>query len=329
MNAEFDQTTADRLMEQAFQALDLERPKDALKIGRSLERMRYSGCFEVQALAYAALGKRAKAIKVLETGTEKCPNVWQLWQLLGNYLSDEGRMEAACEAYEKGLATDQPYRESLSLNLAIALIRWDRPTEARARLAPIIDSSDFQSLDGSLRARMLAAELEACRLLEDCEAAVRRFEDLGQHDFDDGAAEEQSILWAEYALALMRLDRRDAAKQAAIQAARSNPQNDHALWILRETRKKAVAGPITQYRLMLAGEWRPQSTHAGEKFDGFFANYDVCADSEAEALGFVLELQPDGVENLRIEEVSRIGTTSDPKGVYSAGGYINYRDDDA
>lgn len=79
VKAGFDQDQADQLMDEAFEALDLGNPKAALKIAKTLKRTRYSGCFEIQALAYARLGKLRKAIKVLREGTDKCPDVWQLW----------------------------------------------------------------------------------------------------------------------------------------------------------------------------------------------------------------------------------------------------------
>jgi Flp pilus assembly protein TadD len=104
MRVEFDQKSADDLMHLAFRALDSGKPKAALKVAKKLERMRYSGSFEIQALAYADLGDPSKAISVLREGTTKCPNVWLLWQLLGNNLSDAGRFEEAFEAYEKGSA---------------------------------------------------------------------------------------------------------------------------------------------------------------------------------------------------------------------------------
>jgi tetratricopeptide (TPR) repeat protein len=138
MEAESDQKSAHDLMSEAFEAMNLGKPEAALKIAKKLRRMRYSGCFEIQALAYADLGDPSKAISVLREGTTKCPGVWLLWQLLGNKLSDAGRFEEAFEAYERGLSTGEPNFESLNLNYAIALLRSGQAIQARDRVRPIL-----------------------------------------------------------------------------------------------------------------------------------------------------------------------------------------------
>lgn len=329
MKTEYDQERMERLMDEAFEALDRREPKQALKIGMTLNRQRYSGGFEVQALAYADLGQTPKAIKILQDGTVKCPDVWQLWQLLGNYLSDEERYQEAYKAYENGLGTDKAYSESLNLNYAIALLRSGDSVKARKRINPILVSSGFEQLDGSLRARILTVELEALRKLGDCDAAIACFKTVENKNFGDDAEEELSMLWTEYAQSLFEVNRPDDAEKAAIEAARLNRQNEDALFILRESRRKPVDSETSLYRLVVEGGWSELSDSSDQLPVAFIATYDVCADNEHEALRFVAEIQPDEVKNLRIDEAKLVETLRQPKGVYSAGYYMLYDEEES
>lgn len=171
---------------------------------------------------------------------------------------------------------------------------------------------------------MLAVELEALRILDGCDAAIACFEDIGDQNFGDDAGAELSILWAEYAQSLFELGRRNEAEEAAIESARLNAQNEEALWFLREIRRKPTDAKTHHYRIMAEGDWSVSSGGSNETPTSFFANYSVCADNEEEALGLVAELQPDEVDNLRIEETKVLGRFAKPKGVYSSSGYMLY-----
>jgi tetratricopeptide (TPR) repeat protein len=328
VQAKFDQKSADDLMSEAFEALDLGKPEAALKIAKKLGRMRYSGCFEIQALAYADLGEPSKAISVLREGTDKCPGVWSLWQLLGNKLSDAGRFEEAFEAYEKSLRTDNRSLESLSVNYAIALLRSGQAIEARERIRPILEASRFQKLGGSLRARILAVELEALRKLDKRDSAVAFFEAIGDENFGDDAGAEPSMLWSEYARSLFEIGRYHDAERAAVRSVRFNVRHEGALSYLREIRRKPASSQTNHYQLVVEGDWSNPSDNVDEKSTGFFVSYSVCADSEEEAFRFVTELQPDEAKNLRISEAKLANRVTEPKGVYSASGYIFYPEED-
>jgi len=324
MSAQFDQKRADDLMRKAFKALDAGEPKTALKIAGKPQRMRYSGCFEIQALAYADLGNPSKAISVLRESTSKCPDVWLLWQLLGNNLSDVGRFEEAFEAYEKGLIAKEACSESLNLNYAIALLRSGQAAPARDRIRPLLAAPGFRELGGALRARILATELEALRLLDKRDVAVAFFEAIGNEDFGDKAGPELTMLWSEYARSLFELGRRHDAERAAVRSARFNVKDGQALSYLREIRRKPANSPTNHYQLVVEGEWSTLPDGAAEKPRGFFASYSVCADSPEEALSFARELQPDEVKNLWISEAKLASAVIEPKGIYSASSYVFY-----
>src|SRR5579883_456078 len=59
--------------------------------------------FEVRALILQKLGKKRKAIQILEKGVKICPNNARLWGLLANYYSDIKCYECSKEYYEKAL----------------------------------------------------------------------------------------------------------------------------------------------------------------------------------------------------------------------------------
>jgi hypothetical protein len=65
---------------------------NALEIGKKLKSMKYSGGFEIMAMAYADDDQKDKAIECLEEGVKTCPDVWILWQMLGNYRSDQDNL---------------------------------------------------------------------------------------------------------------------------------------------------------------------------------------------------------------------------------------------
>ena len=143
------QSDVDALMDRAFELLDRNNAQEALKVGRQLEDRRYSGGFEIQALALAALHRRAEAIKVLERGVATIPHVWLLWQLLGNYRSDAGDYEGAIEAYVHALTEDCD-TVSVAYNHANVLARAGRWDEAEERLAPVFVNGLLAEADPQL-----------------------------------------------------------------------------------------------------------------------------------------------------------------------------------
>jgi len=124
---------AEALMDRGWELLRQNKPREALKVGWRLEDMRYSGGFEMQAMALWALHRRNEAFAILEAAVATLPSLWRLWQLLGNYRSDEGDYGRAFAAYERALACDcDPV--DVQYNYANALARAGRWAEAVARL---------------------------------------------------------------------------------------------------------------------------------------------------------------------------------------------------
>lgn len=130
------------LIRQADDALQAGNDKAALAAGQSLVDMRHAYGFEVLARAYLLRDEKTRAIAALQDGVSKAPNVWQLWELLGDSWTDVGDRRRAGEAYERVLAL--PNADSVARAHALTeLGRFDEAI-ATARKA-LEDSGDLQA----------------------------------------------------------------------------------------------------------------------------------------------------------------------------------------
>jgi tetratricopeptide (TPR) repeat protein len=157
-------------MDRGFDLLDRNNPQEALKIGLQLERERYSGGFELQALALAALRRHREAIAVLERGVETVPDIWLLWQLLGNYRSDAGDYDGAIAAYEQ-IDPEDCDVASLAYNHANALARAERWADAEARLAAAIGGEALAEAEPRLALYIVNLQEDLLRRKGDDEGA--------------------------------------------------------------------------------------------------------------------------------------------------------------
>lgn len=161
MNA--NRSEAEILMDRGRELLRRNNPQEALKVGKRLQAIRNSGGFEMQALALCELRRRGEAIAILEEGVETVPRVWPLWQLLGNYRSDEGDYEGAFAAYDEALARDGDPTQ-VQYNYANALSRAGRWDEALERLESLSDDA-LEDTDPRLAGYIVDRHEEALRVL--------------------------------------------------------------------------------------------------------------------------------------------------------------------
>lgn len=113
------------------------RTNEAMGIAKKLHLLRYSGAFEIEAQALASGGSKDEAITVLRRGLEAAPTSWLNGNLLGNYLSDQGRYEEAFAAYEDALRIPSADCIVIEANYAMALQRAGRDEAARAKIAEV------------------------------------------------------------------------------------------------------------------------------------------------------------------------------------------------
>lgn len=126
------------------------RTSEAKDVARKLHLLRFSGAFEIEAQALASDGSKVEAITVLRRGLEAAPASWLNGNLLGNYLSDEGRYDEAFAAYEDALQTPSADRILIEANYALALQRAGRDDEARVKVAEV-GALDLSKSEPSLK----------------------------------------------------------------------------------------------------------------------------------------------------------------------------------
>lgn len=126
------------------------RTNKAMEVAKELHTLRYSGAFEIEAQALAQDGSKDDAISVLRKGLEVAPTSWLNGNLLGNYLSDQGRYEEAFTAYEEALRTPTADHILIEANYAMALQRAGRDDEARAKIATVA-AEDLPKAERGLR----------------------------------------------------------------------------------------------------------------------------------------------------------------------------------
>jgi len=321
------------LMSEAFELLDVCDTEGALKIAKRLERMRWSGCFEIEALALVQLDKKRKAIKVLERGVKKASGAWMLWSRLGEYRSDLGRFDAALKAFDAGLAQPDGDEVSLRLNRAIVFSRRGdheaalaeaRAVEAGAEKRREEEAELFWRLKGEI-----ADALNSLGRSTELDAFIGPMRDAIMTDAQ--CAPEKAILAVAYAQSLWADGKKNDASGWLKRSLVLDRRNDSALWLSRERLRDAFEPGGKMISLMVKGRAPASMTVDGEAL-GFYTTFVVVADSDKQALQFVVEFEPEETRpSLRVAE-SRItrAKSLEPKGVYETNGYtfFSLSDDD-
>jgi tetratricopeptide (TPR) repeat protein len=300
------------LIDEAFAALDTLDIERAIELGRQLETLRHSSCFEILALAFDADDKREEAIAVLEDGTTKAPSVWRLWQLLGNYYSDSRRLEDSMNCYRKAFECPNVDASSVYLNKSIALLR-------NQDYLPAIKAIDQVSSE-ALQPLAISHKMHLFNAAKMFSEAVT----LGENAIDlplwnDENTEQLAEVHSELAFAIWKssLDR-DRAQYHAWLAISIDKSETTAAWVIRDI--AAETSPKARHMtVMIRGRWHVPFEEETEP-PGFFANYEVVAETPEEALAFILPFEPEKVrDSLGIEEYTlREPAPGVPKGVYQA-----------
>lgn len=320
----------EQMMQEAYECLDSFDADNALSIGKELVEMRFSGGFEIIALSYAMDDKLDKAIKTLEEGVRSCPTVWILWQLLGNYYSDDERYDKAMECYHKALECEEADPSSVHLNIAISLSRQQKFNESNQELLLVDDQG-------------MAAPREAMRMGN--YLALKRYDDviseaprvMASLDFKDDEEKYQHIkndlsaLYAHFATALIEGKQdAEAAKAAAFNSLHHDKTNQKALSILREINAQKADEGDRLFRIVVEGQWH-EPFEGEDELPKFYTSYWAIASSETEAMTFAQAIEPPEVaQSLRLDswEQEKPEDWQTFKGVYSRAGYAFYEQDE-
>jgi tetratricopeptide (TPR) repeat protein len=299
-----------RLMEEAFEALDGLEIARAVELGRELEKLRHSSAFEILALAFDADEKRDEAIEVLERGVQKAPSVWRLWQLLGNYYSESNRLEDSLNCYRKALECPNVDDSSVHLNRSIALRRnRDYSTALKA-----IDQVHSESL----QPRAISHKMQILNAAGLCVDAVSFGESSVESPLWSSENSEQlAEVHGELAFAIWKLSRdRNRALHHSWKAIELDKHETTAAWVIREQNERASA-KARHMSVMIRGRWHePFEGH--DEPPGFFATYEVVAETPEESLAFIRPFEPERLrDSLGVEECTEHEFATDMlKGVY-------------
>ena len=309
---------AQQLTEDAYTALENGEGARVAEICAELRVMHYSSCFEIEALLALDQNQPARALEVLDEGLEAVPDLWSLWQLKGNILSDGGQFEAALEAYERAGEIEDADQGALCLNRATAMWREGR---AKAALREIeAHAFDGASLDLVWRKDALQlnlwAELKRCDEVQ--HRAAQLFAQQEDLELEPDEAAQISVAFSQIGWALKSCEQLESARswaQAALEIDRTNGQ---ALLLRREA-TPGLPFADKMFRVMLTGEIEDEG-----EIKGFYTPLcTVAADADG-AQKLALEFESAYHETpVTVEEIERIGVCDNqPICVYQVDAYF-------
>ena len=319
MDAEdFDESIEERINE-AFDCIDAGDYDSAIRIGRQLKEQRPAWACEIIAIAHGGKGDTERAIAVLEQGVAEQPDVWRLWQLLGNFYSDRGEFEKCHDAYHRGFGCTEADESSIHLNFAIALIRQENYVDALHHLNGVTDPQiKLQALDMRLEVfNRLEWHTHAIELGRRVTSTYHV--DESDEDSDEDSVQAMAKVHAELGLALW-LGRQDGdeALECAWRAIGMHKGQHTAMWLVRELDGETSPSAF-YYQLTIRGTWMaPVDCDGVWQVPEFVATYEVVADTPKEALDLVASFEPSEVRaSLEIEACQVVEECHDqPKGVY-------------
>lgn len=301
----------DALIDEGLELLEIEDYQAAAKIGRKIIGLRHTYGHEILARACWGLGKRKKALEVIDEGLKKGPSAWLLWQLRGNFSSDEKNYERAYESYETALRIPAADASSVHLNYAIALRRESRFEEALQHLDRVGGEETLH------RAAGVRAEcLEGLGKRDEAMAVLRAALTVPCDELEEAArlhAHLGELLWA--------AGERDTALNEAWAAIALHRGNESAQWLIREIENEWLA-PAVLYRVQMHGRWHEPIDEDGTA--EYWVSYTVVAADKDEAIRLATRFEPEPARaSLTDFEVrKRHKYDKAPKGVYWASGRI-------
>ncbi len=311
---------AQQLTEDAYAALENGEGARVAEICAELRVMHYSSCFEIEALLALDQNQPARALEVLDEGVEAVPDLWSLWQLKGNILSDGGQFEAALEAYERAGEIEDADQGALCLNRATAMWREGR---AKAALREI-EAHEFANAALDLQWRRDALQLNLWAQLKRCDEVKQRaaqlFAQQEDLELEPDEAAQVSVAFSQIGWALKGCDELENARDWADAALEIDRTNGQALLLRREATPDLPLADKT-FRVMLSGEIEDESD--GE-IKGFYTPLlAVAADADG-AQKLALEFESAYHQTpITVEEIERIGVCErQPICVYQVDAYF-------
>lgn len=320
LSAEEAARQAEEMTAQAFEALEAGQGTRVAEICADLRVMHYSSCFEIEALLALDQGLPTRALEVLDEGLGVVPDLWQLWQLRGNILSDGGQWDDALESYKRALAIEDADVNSLRLNRATALWRAQQIDEALGEVALTDDNSKEMSisLDWRLQAVRLALWAEQSRCDDVVERAAQLWQDQEEVEIDEDEAAPLSVAFSQIGWALFGCEQAPLARDWARAALEVDRANGQALLLTREATPNLPVGEA-MFRVVLRGQ-----TETEDGPTGWVTTLLAIAPDVAVAEQLAIEFEaPRWDKNVAVEESERIGSCdAQPSCIYEVQGYV-------
>lgn len=299
---EADLPYMDAAVAEAEDLIEQGRFEDATEIGKRLERLGFVAGVDLQAQALNARGDRVKAIALLRSRVTEDRSSWSLYELLGNYLSDEGQFAEAHDAYHEAEKRDgDPYR--IALNRSILLSREDRAGEA-LRVLEIAGMPPASYSDGEqLVWRLRDSRWSLLGRLDRNQEVIAEFEPLSA-EFEESVGERglMARIANQVAISHFLVGNRAAAQRWNSNACALDRTLDPVTWLARELRGVKASSASGEFRFLVNGVWPEEWSDDGEDY-GFFSSYTVVADDIEEALSMVVDFEPEEVrDSLEIDE---------------------------
>lgn len=318
-----DRAKAEELFKEGNDLLEACDFEGALSIGKKLQKLSYSGAFEIIALSYEGLDKKQKAVTVLEEGVKKAPSIGRLWQLLGNLHSDLNQFTKAFDAYEKGLNTPTADVASLNYNYGLALLRANKIDLAEVKATFLIQYRGNNNLDPALSLLIDSLRMSLLNRQEKYLDCVAYSETLALRE--EECPKEVALIWEKKAYALWKIGSIDKSFFYLKKAIQLDKHNRDAQWLLRELNKEKDFKDAKYYRILVHGKW-PRPFQGEKVAPNFYTSYDVVADNKQEAFEYIKIFEPKELHgSLEMEEAKVLKAKKQPKGVYQTSGYAFYQ----
>jgi tetratricopeptide (TPR) repeat protein len=329
-----EQETIEELMDDGFSAIRARLYHEAARVGRQLLDKRHSSGFEILALALGEDRQVEEAVAVLEEGVSVAPDVWLLWQLLGNYRSDSGNFAGALDAYDHALFCEGADKDSIYLNIATVLARQENPDEALSYLN-LIEDIDIRLCAGALKVRLLddtgqeaAARELATSTFEQLESRVAQLED------EEEDAAKFSNVYARLGMFFLKIEEENLARQCWERSWQLDRTDEDSLALARDLDPQT--SPDAKYfNVMVEGSFVDDDFVDDDEEDiednelqevGFYVTYGIVAASEDEVMDWVRAFEPVELhDSLHLVECEAGDPCPDYcLGVYSITGYATF-----
>ena len=291
----------EKVYEAAKTALEEKQFRTARDLGHQLLKMRFSGAFEILAQSFLGEGQPEVALRVLENGVAEAPQVWSLWQQLGNCRSELGDLVGAVEAYERAKKCPGSDPDQIDFNEAFMRLRFGNKERGLEMLERVIKRTQDKKLRLVALIHRLSTLIELDRVTE----ALMELGEAYLHDADN--AELLSKLSAKLLEIGDRVNALNLAKQA-LGLKRAGDAARVVRLIQGEPSDKAAL-----YRVTLKGKVEDESG----KWLYFNKQSRVFADSQEEAAEYAIRFEPPDVRsNLQVEDTAVLKPeSSEQKGV--------------